>query len=181
MLRPNQGRDTPGKVLGDMSISTAKKQVLQSIAGAFPCNAVLHKWGIAPSAACSLCRHPVETQSHVQCSCPVLKEARIRAHHNLAQRLWKGIRDASKGWIITVEQTVAGLQGLQQPEALIDDWQRAWDEITDMQLDGEEERSVADAVAQRKRLMKIYKLFNFKNPVRPARRDSQQIFLRTNG
>jgi hypothetical protein len=28
---------------------------------------------------------------------------RIRAHHNLAQRLWKGIRDASKGWIITTE------------------------------------------------------------------------------
>ncbi len=132
MLRPNQGRDTPGKVLGDMSISTAKKQVLQSIAGAFPCNAVLHKWGIAPSPACALCGHPAKTQSHVQCSCPVLKEARIRAHHNLAQRLWKGIRDASKGWIITTEQTVAGLkglvaglQGLPQPEELIPEWQRA--------------------------------------------------------
>jgi hypothetical protein len=49
----------------------------------------------------------------------LLKEARIRAHHNLAQRLWKGIRDASKGWIITTEQTVAGLQGMQQPEELI--------------------------------------------------------------
>ena len=115
MLRPNQGRDTLGRVLRDMRISTAKKQVLQSMAGAFPCNAVLHKWGIAPSAACSLCGHPVETQSHVQCLWPALKEARIRAHHNLAHRLWKGIRDASKGWIITVEQTVAGLQGMQQP------------------------------------------------------------------
>jgi hypothetical protein len=39
MLRPNQDRDTLGKVLGDMSISTAKKQVLQSIAGAFLCDA----------------------------------------------------------------------------------------------------------------------------------------------
>jgi hypothetical protein len=55
MLRPNQGQDTLGRVLGEMRISTAKKQVLQSMAGAFPCNAVLHKWGIAPSAACSLC------------------------------------------------------------------------------------------------------------------------------
>ncbi len=55
----------------------------------------------------------------VQYSCPVFKEARIRAHHNLAKRLWKGIRDASKGWIITTEQTVAGLQGLTQPEELI--------------------------------------------------------------
>ncbi len=107
-----------------MRISTAKKQVLQSMAGAFPCNAVLYKWGIAPSAACSLCCHPAETQSHVQCLCPALKEARIWAHHNLAQRLWEGIRDASKRWIITLEQIVAGLQGLQRPEALIDDWQR---------------------------------------------------------
>ncbi len=101
MLRPNQGRDTLGKVLGEMRVSTTKKQVLQSIAGAFPCNVVLHKWGIAPSPACAHCGHPAETQSHVQCSCLVLKEAMIRAHHNLAQRLWKGIRDATKGWIVT--------------------------------------------------------------------------------
>jgi hypothetical protein len=80
-----------------MRISAAKNQVLQSMAGAFPCNVVLHKWGIAPSAACALCCHSAETQNHVQCLCPVLKEARIRAHHNLAQRLCKDIRDASKG------------------------------------------------------------------------------------
>ena len=44
MLLPNQGRNTLGKVLGEMKISTAKKQVLHSIAGVFLCNAVLHKW-----------------------------------------------------------------------------------------------------------------------------------------
>jgi hypothetical protein len=71
IIQPNQGRDTLGKVLGEMRVSTAKKQVLQSIAGAFPCNAVLHKWGIAPSQACALCFHQAETQSHVQLvSCP---------------------------------------------------------------------------------------------------------------
>jgi hypothetical protein len=43
MLRPNQGRSTLGQVLGEMHISTAKKQVIQSMAGAFPGNAVLHK------------------------------------------------------------------------------------------------------------------------------------------
>jgi hypothetical protein len=43
MLWPNQGRCTLGQVLGEMRISTAKKQLLQSIAGAFPGNAVLHK------------------------------------------------------------------------------------------------------------------------------------------
>jgi hypothetical protein len=125
MIRPNQGRDTLGKVLGEMRVSIAKKQVLQSIAGAVPCNTVLHKWGIAPSPACALCCHPAETQSHVQCSCPALHEARIRAHHNIAQGLWKGIKAATKGWTLTAEQTVAGLQGLQQPEELITEWQRA--------------------------------------------------------
>jgi ribonuclease HI len=151
LLRLHQGRSTLGKVLGEMKISTAKKQVLQSIAGAFPCNAVLHKWGKVPSAACVLCGHPAETQSHIQCLCPALKEARIRAHHNMAQRLWKGIKDSTTGWTIVTEQTVAGLQGLPQPEEQIDAWQRAWDEVDDMHLEGEEVQADADMAAQRKR------------------------------
>ena len=151
LLRPNQGRSTLGKVLEEMKISAAKKQVLQSIAGAFPGNAVLHRWGIKPSAACALCGHPAETQSHIQCLCPALKEARIRAHHTMAHRLWTGIQDHTKGWTIVVEQTVAGLQGLPQPEGHIDDWQRAWDEIADIHLEGEGEQIDADAAIQRKR------------------------------
>ncbi len=51
----DQGQSTLGKVLEEMKISAAKKQVLQSIAGAFPGSAVLHRWGIKPSAACALC------------------------------------------------------------------------------------------------------------------------------
>ena len=125
--------------------------MLQSIAGSFPCNAVLHKWGIVPSAACALCGHPAGTQSHIQCLCPALKQAWIRAHHNLAHRLWKGIEDATSGWFLAIEQTVAGLQGLPQPADLIDDWQRAWDEISDIHLEGEGEQDDADAATQRKR------------------------------
>jgi ribonuclease HI len=151
LLRPNQGRSTLGKVLGEMQISPAKKQVLQSIAGAFPCNAVLHKWGIVPSAACALCGHPAETQSHIQCLCPALKEARIRAHHNMAHRLWDGIQASTNGWVIAVEQTVAGLQGLPQTEARLDEWQRAWDEVADAHLEGEEELNDTDRAIQRKR------------------------------
>jgi hypothetical protein len=49
LLRPNQGWSTLGKVLGEMKTFTEKKQVLQSIAGAFPCKAVLHNWGAVPS------------------------------------------------------------------------------------------------------------------------------------
>jgi ribonuclease HI len=153
MLRQGHGRELLGKVLGEMRISTSKKQVLQSIAGSFPCNAVLHKWKIVQSAACALCGHPAETQSHIQCSCPALKEARIRAHHNLAQMLWKGISDATKQWVIAVEQTVSGLLGLEQPEEHIDAWQRAWDEISDPDLEGEGDDELADVEAglQRKR------------------------------
>ncbi len=54
-------------------------------------------------------------------------------------------------WTITTEQTVAGLQGLPQPEELIPEWQRAWDELTDLTLDGEEEDMDTDTMIQRKR------------------------------
>jgi hypothetical protein len=43
MLLPDQGWSTLGQVLKMMNIAAAKKQVLQSMAGAFPCNALLHK------------------------------------------------------------------------------------------------------------------------------------------
>jgi hypothetical protein len=141
-------------VLGELKISTAKKQVLQSIAGAFPCNAVLHKWGKVSSAGCTLCGHPAETQSHIQCLCPALKEARIRAHYSMTQMLWKGTKDSTRGWTIVTEQTVAGLQGpgLPQQEEQIDAWQRAWDEVDDMHLEGEEEvQADTEMAAKRKR------------------------------
>ncbi len=84
---------------------------------AMPCCTV-HKWGKVPLAACALCSHPAKMQSHNQCLCPALKEARIRAHNNMAQRQWKGMKDSTslRGWTIVTEQTVAGLQGLQQQE-----------------------------------------------------------------
>jgi hypothetical protein len=81
MLRPDQGRSTLGQVLKTMKIGSAKKQVLQLIAGAFPCNSLLHKWGMVSSAACALCGALAETQSHIQCLCPALKDASIQAHH----------------------------------------------------------------------------------------------------
>ena len=46
---------------------------------------------------------------------------------------------------------MAGLQGLQQPEELIPEWQRAWDELTDLKLDGEGEDMDTDATTRRKR------------------------------
>ncbi len=46
---------------------------------------------------------------------------------------------------------MAGLQGLPQPEELIPEWERAWDELTDLKLDGEGEDMDTDAIIQRKR------------------------------
>ena len=66
----------------------------------------------------------------------------------MAQMLWKVISDATKQWVIAVEQTVLGLLGLAQPEEHIDVWQRAWDEISDSDLEGEGDDEFADAEAR---------------------------------
>ena len=86
-----------------------------------------------------LCGAPAETQSHIQCLCPALKDACIRAHHNLAHRLWEGILEASKKLHICVELTVDGLLGFPQPEEQRLEWQRAWDELSDLRLEVQEE------------------------------------------
>ncbi len=41
--------------------------------------------------------------------------------------------------------------GLPQPEARLDEWQRAWDEVTGVHLEGEGEHSDTDAATQWKR------------------------------
>ncbi len=87
-------------------------------------------WGTVPSAAGAPSRAQAETQSHIQCLCPGLKNARIRALHNLAHLLWRVVSDASKMIYITAEQAVDG-------EEQITAWRRAWDEITDMTLMGQ--------------------------------------------
>jgi ribonuclease HI len=153
MLRPGQGRRLLGKALEELAVSSKKRQVIRSIAGAFPCNALLAKWYPDRSAACVLCGHATETQSHIQCMCPALKEARIRAHHNLANALWAGISAAGRNWVIGKELTVAGLQSLNPPSHRLDEWYRAMDEVTDEQLEaevGEEEASsLASMLRQR--------------------------------
>ena len=72
-------------------------------------------------------------------------------HHNLAQFLWKGISDASKKWVVIVEQTVECLLGLAPPAEHIDSWQRAWDEISDLDLQGGEEGDQVDSGAETRR------------------------------
>ncbi len=107
LLRPNQGRSTLGKVLGEMKVSTAKKQVRQSIAGAFPCNAVLHKWGRCPRWPVLSLRSPSrDAEPHpISLSCPQGGQDRDPPQHG--PRLLKGIKDSTRGWTMVTEQTVA--------------------------------------------------------------------------
>ena len=53
--------------------------------------------------------------------------------------------------MITTEKTVAGLQGLPQPEDCLGDWQRAWDEMVDAHLEGGEDGEGRAEDIQRKR------------------------------
>ena len=47
LLRQDQGRSTLGKVLQSIKTSDCKRRVLQSLAGVFPCNAILFKMKIS--------------------------------------------------------------------------------------------------------------------------------------
>ena len=100
LLRPNQGRRTLGEVMTRMATDKRKRTVLQTLAGIYPGNAMLFRWGLAPPPACALCGHASETQTHIQCVCPALKAERIRVHHGLAETLWGSIERASQGWSI---------------------------------------------------------------------------------
>jgi len=150
LLRPEQGRSTLGAVLRSMKPSADKRRILQSLGGTYPCNATLLKWKLTSSPACSLCGQAVETVSHVQCTCPVLREARIRAHHNLVILLWGWLQRASSRWVIHREMTVEALCGLASPPDCHNDWQRAVDELRDSDLDfGEDQAETAGLLRKR--------------------------------
>ena len=106
----------------------------------FPCNAILYKWKLTLSPACTLCGHIVENLAHVQCVCLALKEARMRAHHNLVRMLlwapsvWGLLEKSSPRWIIHREMTVDALGGLVAPLDCQTDWQRAVDELHEPDL-----------------------------------------------
>ena len=112
LLRQGQGRQVLGKALRNLKMDLFKRRVLQTIAGAFPGNALLCRWKLRNTATCDLCSCPAETQAHIQCVCPALKGARIAAHHTLAGMIFNTIREAGGGWDVHRELTVAGLQGI---------------------------------------------------------------------
>ena len=115
LMRQGQGRQVLGASLRAMRIDAAKRRVLQTLASAFPGNALLYKWKIQTSGTCDLCGAPAETQAHIQCVCVALKGARISAHHNLAGMVFSAIAAGGQGWMVYRELTLAGLQSLPVP------------------------------------------------------------------
>jgi hypothetical protein len=87
LLRPEQGRQYLGAAMAEMRHGAAKRRVMQTVAGLFPCQALLHRWGKDPSLQCLLCSGDTESVAHIQCWCPALKEARIAAHHAIAAHI----------------------------------------------------------------------------------------------
>ena len=108
----------PG-ALRTMRTDAAKRHVLQTLAGAFPGNALLHKWKLRASGSCGLCAYPAEMQAHIQCVCPALNRLSIVAHHHLAGPIFDFITSAGQETQerrVYRELTLTGLQGLQVPE-----------------------------------------------------------------
>ena len=61
LLRSGQGRNFLGAAMASMRNGARKRRLLQTIAGVFPCRALLYKWGKTPSPQCLLCNQEAET------------------------------------------------------------------------------------------------------------------------
>ena len=133
-----------------MKTSANKRRILQSLASTYPCNAILFKWGRLPSPACMLCCGDNESLSHVQCICPALQDARIRAHHNLVTLLWNRLGQASPQWAIHREMSIASLLGMEAPLDCRDEWQRAMDDMSDLDLDADGDPALAAGLLRKR-------------------------------
>ena len=151
LMRQDQGRQVLGAALRTMRADTAKRRVLQTLAGAFPGNALLYKWKLRSSGSCDLCCAPAETQAHIQCVCVALKGARISTHHNLADIVFASIAKTDQGWTVYRELTLTGLQGLPVPAAAMADWSRMCDELMDCDLEIATEAELALASGIRRK------------------------------
>jgi len=129
LLRPEQGRMQLGSVMAGMRNGAQKRRLMQSIAGVFPCRALLNKWGKAQSPTCLLCNGDAETIAHIQCWCPALKEARIRAHHSVAGVIFERLRRHPLNWQIHTETPVSSLRAIDTPLDLYDTWNRMVDAL----------------------------------------------------
>ena len=130
LLRQEEGRAFLGSAMADLRYGAKRRRIMQTIAGVFPCQALLHKWGKAASPQCLLCGGGPETISHIQNWCPALKDARISAHHALAAMIFTALQAHSTGrWQLHRELTVGSLRAIQVPLDLLDTWNNMVDAL----------------------------------------------------
>ena len=109
---------------------------MQTIAGFFPCRALLHRWGNAPYPQCLLCNGAAETVAHSQCLYPALKNARIAAHHAIAALILHMLQTHNVcRWQFHPELAVGSLRAIDVPLDLHDAWNRMVDELDEMDID----------------------------------------------
>ena len=143
LLRPEQGRQYLGAAMAELRNGAAKRRVLQTVAGLFPCQALLHRWGKAPSPQCLLCSGAAETVAHIQCWCPALKEARIAAHHAIAALIIQALQAHNVArWQFHPELAVSSLRALDVPIDMHDSWNGMVDELDEMETDDDDQPGV---------------------------------------
>ena len=109
---------------------------MQTIARTYPCRALLHRWGKAPSQQCLLCGGESESVAHVQCWCPTMREASIAVHHALAGRILAMLQEHNIGrWQFHAELAVGSLRAIDVPLDMYDVWNRMVDALEEMAPD----------------------------------------------
>jgi len=151
LLRSSQGRWFLGTAMAGMRNGAQKRRIMQTVAGMFPCRAILYKWNKAPSPKCLLCNGENETIAHIQCWCPALKDARILAHHAIANVIFQLLRTLAVGnWVLLSETPVHALRAIDVPQDLYDPWNRMVDVLEEAVSD--EERTDEDRPQRLSRL-----------------------------
>ena len=135
LLRNGQGREILGAALAALPNGARKRRVLQTVGNSFPTQMNLYRWNISKTAICCLCHSAHESLAHLQCWCPALSEARIKAHHSVWRGVWSAITEREvHDWTFAIEATAQTLAQLPAPRehALVqEEWQRKLRGLTD--------------------------------------------------
>ena len=154
LLRPGQGREILGSELAALPNGAKKRKVLQALGGCYPTQTKLRLWKLSNTSECSLCHGGDETLAHLQCWCPKLSDARIKAHHHVWRSTWAAITDRDlPDWSYVMEMTAERLAELRAPTkhaAAQSEWLSKLSTLTDgdTALEEEEEEGACHALGQ---------------------------------
>jgi hypothetical protein len=115
LLRDGESRPHLGSWLCNTKDPNKVRSVLMACGDYYPCNAKLFQWKISSSETCSLCHAPRETLCHIQCTCPALEQARIKAHHEIWSSVFTLIQKNLKVECTAVKEAGVHSWHLQQP------------------------------------------------------------------